>query len=115
LSIAAAITAAGCGNASRHYQLAPTRTCLNERGFRTQVENNWVVKPSQGSLLVTFGRGIVGLEFGSSGREANGIRYAMLRAGGKKWPVDARRNIAYVWDRKSKPHVAAVLDCLRPR
>jgi hypothetical protein len=110
--IAAAMLAAGCGSPRVHYRLSATRACLEQRGFRTELENNWLLKPSEGSLLVIFGRGTVVLEFGSEAREADRMRDAAFEVQ-RNWPIAARSNVAYVWDRKSMRHVAAVLDCLR--
>src|ERR1051325_11173614 len=56
ISIATATIAVSCGGAAEHYRLSPTRACLVQRGFTTEVDNNWVLKPSQGSLLVIFGK-----------------------------------------------------------
>jgi hypothetical protein len=106
-----AAACAGCGGSHDHFRLASTRACLDARGFKTATQDNWLFKPTQGSLVVAFGRQYVSLNFGENDREARNIRNAWRRA--SHWPIDARANVAYVWSRRAKGRVARVLACLR--
>lgn len=57
--------------------LAPTRACFDARGYDTEVEDDWLMKPSEGSLVVSFGRQYVVLKFGRMNPRRVG--FTMLR------------------------------------
>jgi hypothetical protein len=101
----------GCGS-GMHFRLGPTRSCLDQRGYETSVEDNWIFKPTDGSLVVEFGRRYVALNFGKDEREAPSIRDAALQANAR-WPIAVRGNVAYVWSVGTKGRVKEAVDCLR--
>ena len=104
---------AGCGGYQERFTLAPTRACLDSRGFDTEIEDDWLMKPSEGSLVVSFGRHYVALKFGKDEAEARAIHDAARSAGGQGWPIARRANVAYVWTAAGKRRLPDVLDCLR--
>jgi hypothetical protein len=106
------VITAGCGD-GRHFRLAATRSCLNARGYETSTEHNWLFKPTEGTLDVSFGRRYVALNFGKDAREARRIRDSVLKVYGSQWPIAARGNVAYVWSAGAKAHVHGVLGGLR--
>lgn len=105
--------AAGCGGEAHHFTLMSTRACLEARRLTTQLEDNWLFKPTEGALVVIFGRQYVSLNFGEDETEAQSIRDAARSAGGARWPVGSRANVAYVWSAQAKSRVSDVLTCLR--
>ncbi|MFL5937423.1 MAG: hypothetical protein ACJ74P_10055 [Gaiellaceae bacterium] len=112
IAVAGAVAAAGCASGDDHFRLAKTRSCLESRGYTTSIQNNWIFKPTNGSLVVTFGRQYVALNFGEDELEADTIRDGALRAN-EHWPIGATANVAYVWSVGAKTRVSGVLDCLR--
>lgn len=112
ISIAIAMAGA-CGGGQNHFNLAPTRACLDSRGFDTEIEDDWLMKPSEGSLVVSFGRDYVALKFGKDESEARGIYDAARSSGGEGWPIARRANVAYVWTTAGERRVSDVLRCLR--
>jgi hypothetical protein len=111
IAVASLLVAAGCGS-DEHFRLRATRSSLDQRGYTAAIENNWIFKPSDGSLVVQFGRRYVALNFGRDEREARSVRDAALQANAR-WPIAVRANGAYVWSVGTKDRVAAVVDCLR--
>ena len=112
LLVVTTATTADCGGDQEHFRLAPTRACLDARGFDTEIESDWLMKPSEGSLVVPFGRDYVALKFGRDGSEARGIYDAARAAGGAGWPIAQRANVAYVWTAAGKRRLPEILDCL---
>jgi len=113
LLVVTTATTAGCGGDQEHFRLAPTRACLDARGFDTEIEDDWLMRPSEGSLVVPFGRHDVALKFGSDESEARGIYDAARSAGGTGWPIARRANVAYVWTAAAERRLPAILGCLR--
>jgi len=76
------------------------------------IEDNWLIRPSEGSLVVLFGRRYVALEFGKTSTEARRIRDGLRSVSGR-WPVESGANVAYFWSARMKRRVRPVLACLR--
>ena len=111
IAIVLLTVSSGCGS-GEHFRLEATRSCLHHRGYKTSIQNNWIFKPSEGSLAVEFGRRYVALNFGKDDSEARRIRAAALHVDAH-WPIAARANVAYVWSVGARGRVGAVVDCLR--
>ena len=110
-AVATLVVLTGCGSGT-HFRLGATRSCLNQRGFKTSVEDNWIFKPTNGALVVEFGRRYVALNFGKDEREARNIRDAALEVN-SRWPIAVRGSVAYVWSVGTKGRVKEVVGCLR--
>jgi hypothetical protein len=109
------VVAGGCGD-QQHYILAATRSCLDERGYQTTIQDNWVFEPSEGSLVVEFSRQWIVLNFAKDGSEARTIRDSAVAADeALRSELLVRGNVVYGWSSGAKPSLKDVLGCLRER
>ena len=107
--------AAGCGDDQR-YTLQPTRSCLDERGYKTRIQDNWLFEPSGGSLVVALNGQWVVLDFAQDSDDARSIRDSAVAADeAMKSELLVRENVVYGWSSGAKSRVEDVLRCLRER